>query len=63
MKTERRPRETNQQLIRRFNRDVLMDGRLQEFKDSQFATKTPSRNLRRANAVRVAALISKRQRY
>lgn len=63
MKTERRPRETNQQLIRRFNRDVLMDGKLLEYKERQFFTKKTSRNLRRKNALRVAALTQARQRY
>lgn len=63
IKIERRPRETNQQLIRRFNSALLQDGALQEFKDRQYFVRQPSRNLRRQNSLRVAALAQKRQRY
>lgn len=63
MKAERRPRETNQQLIRRFNRDVMQDGRLLEFKERQFFVKKLSRNLRRTNAVRRAELSKQYRAY
>ena len=63
MKAERRPRETNQQLIRRFNRDVLQDGRLLEFKDRQFFVKKLSRNLRRKSAVKRAELAQQYRSY
>jgi|GEM_PF-2218152 len=63
MKAERRPRETNQQLIRRFNRDVLQDGRLLEFKDRQFFVRVVSRNLRRSSAVRRAELSKQYRAY
>lgn len=63
MKAERKPRETNQQLIRRFNRDVLLDGRLVEFKERQFFVKEPSRNIKRSSAVRRAELSKQYRAY
>ncbi len=63
MKIERRPRETNQQLIRRFSREILIDGRLLEFKDKQFFIKEPSRRMKRQKAVRSAEIAKKYQEY
>lgn len=63
MKIERKPRQTNQQAIRDFNKQVLVDGLLQEFKDRQYFIKEPSRNMRRKNALRRAELAAKYQLY
>ena len=63
MKIERRPRETNQQLIRRFSREILMDGLLLRFKDKQFFVKEPSRRMKRKKAVRSAEIAKKYQEY
>lgn len=63
MKTERRPRETNQQLNRRFNREIMLDGRLLEYKEKQYFTKPLSRNMKRKRAVRSAQIAKQYQAY
>lgn len=63
MKIERRARETNQQLARRFNRAILLDGRLIEFKERRYFVKPLSRNMKRKRAVRSAEIAKKYQTY
>lgn len=63
MKVERKPKETNQQLIRRFTRDVVMDGRLDEFKERQYFIKPLSRNMRRKRATKSAEIAAKYGEY
>ena len=59
----RKERETNQQVVRRFNRIMQMMKSLQEVRDNQEFNKKPSRAIRKAGAVRREKMRSTRQWY
>jgi ribosomal protein S21 len=59
----RKERETNQQVLRRFNRIIQMMNSLQEVRDNQRFVKKPSRFVIKKSAVRRDKLRSTRVWY
>jgi ribosomal protein S21 len=59
----RKERETNQQVLRRFNRLLLMSNRLQDVRTKQTFAKDPNRFARKTAAVRKNQLRDERQWY
>lgn len=59
----RKEKETNQQVLRRFNRIMQMMKYLQDARDKKEFVKKPSRSIRKASAVRREKLRSTRQWY
>lgn len=59
----RKEKETNQQVLRRFNRIMQMMKTLQEARDKREFSKEPSRYVRKQSAVRREKLRSTKQWY
>lgn len=59
----RKERETNQQVLRRFNRATQADQRLKKARDNKFFTKEPNRFARRMAALRKEVLRRTKQWY
>jgi ribosomal protein S21 len=59
----RKDRETNQQVLRRFNRLLQAHSKLKKVRDKQYFAKEPNRFARKVAAVRKTQLRDERQWY
>lgn len=59
----RKEKETNQQVLRRFNRLIQQDSKLKKVRDRKFFVKEPNRFARLQNALRKDVLRKTRQWY
>jgi ribosomal protein S21 len=59
----RKDKETNQQVLRRFNRLLQAHSKLKQVRDKQYFAKEPNRFARKTAAVRKTQLRDERQWY
>lgn len=63
MIVSRKEKETNQQVLRRFNRLIQQDSKLKRVRDKKYFAKAANRFARKSAAVRKEALRRTRQWY